>query len=64
MKRLSELMYTMFCLATAMLGYYRHGSVFWAIVDFVLAPLVWCKWLLFHQINVSIIKNTFAFFMQ
>jgi hypothetical protein len=64
MKRLSELMYTIFCLLTAMIGYYKHGSIFWTIIDFIFAPLVWCKWLLFHQINISIIKNALGFFLK
>jgi len=64
MKQLSELIYTLFCLATAMVGYYRHGSILCSIIDFILAPLVWCKWLLLHQVNITMIKHTFEFFIQ
>lgn len=61
MKQLSSLIYTFFCVATAMIGYTIHGSIFWSIIDFFLTPLVWVKWLVFHEINITIIKNTFDF---
>jgi hypothetical protein len=64
MKRIGELIYLILSIATAMIGYYIHGSMFWAIVDFILMPLVWCKWLILHQVNISIIKSTFIFFLQ
>ena len=60
----SELLYTIFCVATAMVGYTIHSSVFWAVVDLFLAPLVWCKWLIFHEVNMSIIRTTFEFFFK
>jgi len=54
----------LFCLATAMIGHTRHGSLFWAILDFLLAPLVWCKWLICKEVNVTLIKKSFAFFLE
>lgn len=64
MKRLSGFLYFMFALATAMVGHHIHGGLFWTLVDFFFAPLAWAKWLVFHQVNVSIIRSTFAFFLQ
>jgi hypothetical protein len=64
MKQTGEGMYLILSIVTAMIGYRMHGSIFWAIVDFFFAPLVWCKWLILHQVNMSIIKHTFIFFLQ
>ena len=47
-----------------MVGYHIHGSIFWAIVDWPFWPFAWVKWLILHQVNLSIIKATFTFFAQ
>ncbi len=62
--RLPGFIYTLLAIATAMIGYTIHGSLFWAIIDFFLSPLAWCKWLIYHEVNLTIIKKTFAFFLQ
>lgn len=49
---------------TGMVGYNIHNSVGWAIVDFFFWPFVWIKWLIYHEVNMSIIKDTFSFFFQ
>lgn len=56
--------YTFICLATAIIGKEIHGSIFWAIVDFFFAPLVWLKWLICEEVNITIIKSAFAFFLK
>lgn len=58
------LMYTIFSLATAVVGMQIHHSVFWAIVDFFFAPFVWLKWLIYHEVSVSIIAKAFEFFFK
>jgi hypothetical protein len=57
-------LYGLFALITAMIGYQIHNSVGWAIFDFFLSPLVWMKWLVFHEVNLTIIKETFSFFFK
>jgi hypothetical protein len=52
------------CTATAMVGYTIHHSIFWAIVDFLFWPVVVIKWLICHDINISIIKQTFGFLLS
>lgn len=64
MKRFSSLLYTLFCVATAMIGYTTHHSIGWSIIDFIFTPLVWFYWLVTHGVNLTIIKETFSFFMQ
>lgn len=50
-------------LPTAMVGYQIHGSVFWSVMDFIFWPIVWCKWFIYHEVSVSIIKQAFSFFL-
>lgn len=56
--------YTMFCIATAMIGYTIHHSIFWSIFDFIFTPVAWIKWLVLHQVNMSIIEQTFSFLLK
>lgn len=64
MENLGYLVYLIFCVAIAMVGYQIHSSVFWAIVDFFFSPLALIKWLVCHEINISIIKETFEFLLN
>ena len=49
---------------TAMIGYTIHHSVGWAIMDFFFAPFAWIKWLVCQEVNMSIIRHTFSFFLN
>lgn len=51
-------------LCTAMIGYQIHGSIFWSIMDFFFMPFAWAKWLILHEVNLTIIKSTFEFFLK
>lgn len=64
MKKVSGTAYTIYSVATAMIGYTIHGSLFWSITDIIFCPLVWCKWLICHQVNLSIIEESFRFFLK
>jgi hypothetical protein len=48
-------------IATAMIGYTIHGSLFWAIMDFLFMPFAWIKWLICQEVSWTIIKHTFEF---
>ncbi len=61
---MGELLSFIFCICTAMVGYKIHGSGFWAVVDFIFAPFAWAKWLIMQQVNMSIIRDTFSFFLK
>jgi hypothetical protein len=56
------LLYTVFSVLTAMVGYTIHGSLFWSIIDFLFTPLVIIKWLICHEITLNVIKETFTWF--
>lgn len=51
-------------LITSMIGYHIHGSVFWSIMDFIFWPITWVKWIIFHEVTLTIIKETFTWFFQ
>ena len=53
---------TIFGWITAFIGYEIHGSVFWSIMDFLFWPFAWVKWLIYHEVNTSVIKETFSWF--
>jgi hypothetical protein len=57
-------LHQIFGILTAMIGYNIHHSIFWSIIDFIFSPLVWCKWLICQEVNMSIIKKTFEFFLK
>jgi hypothetical protein len=56
--------YSILALLTAMIGYQIHNSFFWAIMDFFFMPFAWIKWLIMHEVNITIIKETFSFFLK
>jgi len=56
--------WALICLATANIGMHIHGSIFWAIVDFFFAPLAWLKWFICQEVTLSIIKESFAWFLR
>ncbi len=62
--KMKDMIYFIFCVATAMIGYNIHKSLLWSIFDFLFAPFVWAKWLIMQQVNLSIIKETFSFFLK
>ena len=63
-KEFGRLLYTLFSVITAMVGYQIHNSLFWSIVDFFVSPLAWTKWFVCHEVNMTLIKQTFEFFFH
>jgi hypothetical protein len=61
---MKKLLYTVFSVCTAMIGYHIHYSWFWTIMDFLFAPIAWIKWLICHEVCITIIKHTFPFFFR
>lgn len=61
---MKQLTWFLFNTATALVGYAIHQSIFWAVVNFLFAPLAWLKWLIFHEVNLTIIREAFSFFIQ
>lgn len=57
-----KLLYVVFSVLVAMVGYTIHNSIFWAIIDFIFTPIALAKWLIYHEITLNIIKATFGWF--
>ena len=53
-----------FSLPTAMIGYQIHSSIGWAIMDFIFWPLAWIKWVICHEVTLTIIKSAFDWFLK
>lgn len=51
-----------FALPTAFIGHHIHGSLFWAIMDLIFWPFTWIKWFIYHEVTLTIIKETFSWF--
>ncbi len=47
-----------------MVGDTINDSGFWAVIDFIFTPLAWAKWLICHEVTLTIIKHTFNSFLQ
>jgi len=64
--KLGEIKYSNFFISicTGMIGYQIHNSVFWGIMNFIFWPISWIKWLIYHEVNLSIIKETFEWFLK
>lgn len=50
-------------LFTTLVGQTIHGT-WWGIVDFFFWPLVWIKWVLFGEVNLSVLKETIEPFLN
>lgn len=64
MKQIGSLLYLAFALATAVIGNRIHGSTFWSVVDFFFSPFAWIKWAIYKEVNLTIIKSSFDWFLQ
>lgn len=53
-----------FAIFTSIVGYTINDSLFWAVVDFFFWPFAWIKWLICHEVSLSIIKESFSFFLK
>lgn len=61
---IGQLFFIAVAIFTCIIGYHIHGSVFWAIVDWIFWPFAWAKWLLCEEVSISVIKEAFAFFLK
>ncbi len=60
-----NIFYVLIGIFTAIVGCrINDNSLFWAIVDGIFWPFAWVKWLICQEVNITIIKEAFAFFMQ
>jgi len=66
MKTFRTLLGIAICLGSSMIGYQINVTAgsscpfVWAVIDFFMWPLAWFKWLVCQQVNVTLVKQTFA----
>lgn len=48
---------------TTIIGQTIHSSFWWGIIDFFFWPIVWVKWLICKDVNLSLIKEAFSWFL-
>ena len=66
MKTFRTLLGVAICLGSSMIGYQVNVAAgsscpfVWAAIDFFMWPLAWFKWLVCQQVNVTLVKYTFA----
>ncbi|GGG60711.1 hypothetical protein [Hymenobacter glacieicola] len=59
-----QLIVLLFSVAVAMIGYTIHGSIFWSIVDFIFSPIALIKWLICHELTLTVLHQTFDFLLK
>lgn len=64
MKSLGNLLYIIVSILTSMVGYTIHHSIFWSIMDFLFTPIAWIKWIIFHEVTLNVLKDSFAWFFN
>ena len=51
-------------LITANVGFHKHHSLFWTIIDVILMPITWIKWILLQEVNLTMIEQSFNWFLK
>lgn len=63
-RKFGGLIWLVFDLLTAMIGYTIHHSIFYSIINFIFSPLAWCYWLITHNVDMTVIRETFSWFFN
>jgi len=61
---IGRLLYLLIAIGTAIIGYNIHGNIFYSIANFIFWPISWLVWLINHDVNLTIIKSAFDFFLK
>ena len=64
MNKVNKIVWIIFDVLTAMVGYQIHGSVFWAFIDLFFSPLAWLKWVVCREVTLTIIYQALSWFLQ
>ena len=60
---MKEIVYAIMWGVTIVIGYTINKSVIWAILNGIFWPITWVKWLICKDVNMTIIKESFSFFL-
>ena len=61
---LLEIIHLLVSIATAMIGFRIHNSLFWSFVNFIFPVISWIKWLICGEVNITLIKEAFNSFLK
>lgn len=64
MNRFYGILWILFDVLTAMVGYTIHGSIFYSIINFIFSPLAWIYWLITHNVDMNVLRETFSWFFN
>ena len=64
MKQLNSFIALLFSISTSMISYTINHSIFWSILSLIFSPITWIKWLIYHDVTLHIIQNTFSWFFD
>ena len=64
LQMMKKIFYLIFAVLTSMVGYTIHESIFWTVMDFIFPVFAWLKWLIFHEVTMSVLRETFAWFFN
>jgi hypothetical protein len=59
-----RILWIIFNLAIAMIGFEIHSSYFWSVIDFMFSPIALAKFLICHELTLTVCKHAFSFFFQ
>jgi hypothetical protein len=67
---IGQIVLLLISLFTGILGYHinvvanSEWPKFWAVMDFFFWFFAWVKWICYGQVNLTVIKDAFAWFLQ
>lgn len=64
MNKFYAILWLLFDILTAMVGYTIHGSIFYSIINFIFSPLAWIYWLITHNVDMNVLRETFSWFFN
>ncbi len=62
--KLSNWAYLIFCVLTGMVAHRLYHDVLISIISGIFWPIAWIKWLICHEVTLSVLKYTFNWFLN
>lgn len=56
--------YVIIGIMTACISYHIYHNIFLAFINWGCWPITWAYWLITNQVNLTIIKETFSYFLS
>lgn len=57
-------LHTLLMVTTGMVAWTINHSVLWALLDALFFPVAWAKWLICHDVNMTVLHRTFDFLLR